>query len=158
MVISAYPAALKTATDIAGVLRRLHDNLGGGTFRFTTVEKLIREILSDYPDPYDVTFVLLQAMDARELDMGGEVWNTLDVRAYSRLHSDYKMPAGMGRYAYLAYYVADAHLRQLCYLPLASWEDAVEADDTQSAAAAKAELDKLLEAFLGQPSAHTSRS
>lgn len=152
-----YPAELKTAKDIAGVLRRVNDDLADKSpFRFATVEKLLREILTDYPDPYEVAVVLSRAAYRGELDLGGEVWNTLDVRAYARLRTWYWMPEGMGRYAYLMDFVAGASLWAQCYPWLAAWEDA--ADDSRAITKAQAELDRLLEGIGGRSSADTSRS
>jgi hypothetical protein len=125
---------------------------GEMAFPFATVERLIREIMIDYPDPYEVACVLLTAAKRHELDLVGEVWNTLDVRAYARLRAWYWMPEGMGRYAYLMDFVAGASLRAQCYPWFAAWEDA--ADDTRVIAEARVELDKLLEAFLGRPAAN----
>lgn len=151
-MVGEYPTELKTAKDVAGVLRRFNDAMADKSpFRFTTVEKLIREILTDYPDPYEVAVVLSRAVEHGELALDGAIWNTLDVRAFGRLREWCYLPEGMGRYAYLMDFVAGASLRAQCYPWLAAWEDA--ADDTRTIAQARVELDKLLESIGGRSSA-----
>jgi len=142
---AGYPAELKTAEDVAGVLRRFHDNLTDkAPFRFKMIVKLLDDILCDYPDPYEAVIVLARAAEDGKVDFGGDVWNTLDLRAYGRLRGSLSLPEGMARYFYIYEFIADKRLRAELYFHLAAWEDADEVGDDLAIAAAKAELDKLL--------------
>ena len=123
-----FPVDLKTAKDVTGALRRINDGLGAGRlpFRFTTVERLVREILKDYHDPYEVVIVLARAVDDGDLALDGAVWHSLDLRAYGRLRAGHHLPEGWAWPSYFFEFVAAKCVKYHMYVLLAEWEDSCD--------------------------------
>lgn len=148
------PKALEpNAEFVAGVLRCLWERWGlqGIDFKFKTAQKTVREILEDYPDPYEVAIVLLSAAE-RDHGVLEDVWLTLDVRAFGRLRGWIaNLPDGAARYIYLARYAAPREWRAacwaVCYPLIGDLEDAAEAGDYDAAQAALESLKELLGSY-----------
>jgi len=123
-----FPVSLKTPKSVAGVLRRINDDLGGGSlpFRFATVEKLVKQLLEDYPDPYELVYVVARAIEDGDLALDGAVWNSLDLRAYGRLRAGHFLPEGWARPSYFMEFIAVKPLKLEMYFLLAEWEDSLD--------------------------------
>jgi len=146
-----WPTKMETSKDLAGFLRRKLEVTGRTAFMFGTAERLLRDVLAEWKDAYEIAVMLDRIVDARGAT--AEIWNLLDLRSWLRLNTEYAPVKGTALYYYLAKFseTSDDN-RAAIYDILIDLEDALVAEVQVPAEVRrlKADLDGRVLGLLGR--------
>jgi len=120
-----WPTTLDDATDLAGFLRRKMKQAGGKLEAFKTAERFLKDILADWRDPYEIAVVYSRVID--HYGATDQIWNLLDLRAYSRFRRQYAPVQGTAQYVYLAVFGTSGAQRAQILDLVEEFEDALVA-------------------------------
>lgn len=123
-----WPTTLESATDLAGFLRRKMKQAGGEIRAFKTAERFLKDILSDWGDAYEIALVYDRVIDT--YGATDQIWNLLDLRAYTRFRRQYAPVQGTAYYVYQATFATSGAQRAQMLDLVEELEDAIAAQDT----------------------------
>jgi len=145
----AWPTKLETETDLAGFLRRRLEQEGGGLQAFKTAERFLKDILSDWRDPYEIAVVYDRVIAS--LGASDKIWNLLDLRAYARFRRSYAPVQGTAHYTYIALFGATGPQRAQIFDLVEELEDALLVRDKATEKRLREELDGIIRGVCEQP-------
>ena len=137
-----WPTTLKTATDLAGFLRRKMEQAGGELQAFKTATRFLADILADWGDPYEVAVIYDRVIDS--YGATSQIWNLLDLRAYVRFRRQYAPVQGTAEYVYQALFAATGAQRAQILDLVEELEDAMMVQDAAKIKQLRGQLDEQL--------------